>query len=48
MRDYERQPWPVAEETEMYVTKSFGQREEDPRTESRRRTWQEGTTVCET
>jgi len=26
VRDYERQPWPVEEETEMYVTKSFGQR----------------------
>jgi predicted dehydrogenase len=26
VRDYERQPWPVAEETEMYVTKSFGKR----------------------
>ncbi|HEX6623560.1 MAG TPA: Gfo/Idh/MocA family oxidoreductase, partial [Pyrinomonadaceae bacterium] len=27
VRDYERQPWQVAEETEMYVTKSFGKRE---------------------
>jgi predicted dehydrogenase len=27
VRDYERQPWPVEEETEMYVTRSFGQRE---------------------
>jgi len=27
VRDYERQPFPVEEETEMYVTKSFGQRE---------------------
>lgn len=26
VRDYERQPWPVAEETEMYVTRSFGKR----------------------
>lgn len=26
VRDYERQPWPVEEETEMHVTKSFGQR----------------------
>jgi predicted dehydrogenase len=30
--DYERQPWPVApeEETEVYLTKSFGQREKIP------------------
>jgi len=27
IRDYERQPWPVEEETEVYLTKSFGQRE---------------------
>jgi predicted dehydrogenase len=27
VRDYERQPWPVEDETEIYVTKSFGQRE---------------------
>lgn len=27
VRDYERQPFPVEEKTEMYVTKSFGQRE---------------------
>ncbi|MGH9903316.1 MAG: Gfo/Idh/MocA family protein, partial [Pyrinomonadaceae bacterium] len=27
VRDYERQPWPVEEETEMYLTKSFGRRE---------------------
>ncbi len=27
VRDYERQPWPVEEETEIYLTKSFGQRE---------------------
>jgi predicted dehydrogenase len=26
VRDFERQPWPVAEETEMHVIKSFGQR----------------------
>lgn len=26
VRDYERQPWAVAEETEMYVTRSFGKR----------------------
>lgn len=26
VRDYERQPWTVAEETEMYVTRSFGKR----------------------
>lgn len=26
VRDYEQQPWPVAEETEMYVTRSFGKR----------------------
>jgi predicted dehydrogenase len=26
VRDYERQPWEVKEETEMYVTKSFGKR----------------------
>lgn len=27
MRDYERQPWPVEEESEIYLTKSFGKRE---------------------
>ena len=27
IRDYERQPWPVEEATEVYLTKSFGQRE---------------------
>ena len=27
VRDYERQPWPVEDETEIYVTKSFGKRE---------------------
>ena len=27
VRDYERQPWPIEEETEVYLTKSFGQRE---------------------
>ena len=27
VRDYERQPWPVEEETEVYLTKSFGKRE---------------------
>jgi predicted dehydrogenase len=27
IRDYERQPWQVEEETEMYLTKSFGKRE---------------------
>ena len=27
VRDYERQPWPVEEETELYITKSFGRRE---------------------
>ena len=27
VRDYERQPWPVEQQTEMYLTKSFGQRE---------------------
>lgn len=27
VRDYERQPWPVEEETEIYLTKSFGKRE---------------------
>ncbi|HVQ38724.1 MAG TPA: Gfo/Idh/MocA family oxidoreductase [Pyrinomonadaceae bacterium] len=27
-REYERQPWPVEEETEMYLTKSFGKREQ--------------------
>ena len=30
VRDYERQPWPVTEETEIYVTKSFGQRMKVP------------------
>jgi predicted dehydrogenase len=30
VRDYERQPWPVAEETEMYVTRSFGKRTKIP------------------
>jgi predicted dehydrogenase len=27
IRDYERQPWPVEEETEVFLTRSFGQRE---------------------
>jgi predicted dehydrogenase len=27
MRDYERQPWPVEEESEIYLTRSFGKRE---------------------
>jgi predicted dehydrogenase len=27
VRDYERQPWDVAEETEMFLTRSFGKRE---------------------
>lgn len=27
VRDYERQPWPVTEETEAFLTRSFGQRE---------------------
>jgi predicted dehydrogenase len=27
VRDYERQPWPVTEETEAYLTRNFGQRE---------------------
>ena len=30
IRDYERQPWPVEEATEVYLTKSFGQREKVP------------------
>lgn len=30
VRDYERQPFPVAESTEMHVTKSFGKREKIP------------------
>ena len=30
IRDYERQPWPVEEETEIYLTKSFGKREKIP------------------
>lgn len=30
MRDYERQPWPVDEQTEIYVTKAFGKRERIP------------------
>ena len=30
VRDYERQPWPVEEETEIYVTRSFGQRTKIP------------------
>jgi predicted dehydrogenase len=30
VRDYERQPWPVAEATEMYLIKSFGQRQKIP------------------
>ena len=30
IRDYERQPWPVEEPTEVYLTKSFGQREKIP------------------
>jgi predicted dehydrogenase len=35
VRDYERQPWEVSEETEIYVTQSFGRREkiEVPRLE---------------
>ncbi len=28
IRDYERQPWPVEVETEIYLTKSFGKREQ--------------------
>ena len=27
VRDYERQPFPVADETEIYLTKNFGRRE---------------------
>ena len=27
VRDYERQPWPVTEETEAYLTRNFGERE---------------------
>ncbi len=27
IRDYERQPWEVTEETEIYLTKNFGTRE---------------------
>ena len=27
MRDYERQPWEVAEETELHLTRNFGKRE---------------------
>lgn len=27
VRDYERQPWPVEQQTEIYLTRSFGQRE---------------------
>ncbi len=27
VRDYERQPWPAAEETEIHVTKNFGKRQ---------------------
>jgi predicted dehydrogenase len=30
IRDYERQPWPVEEETEIYLTRSFGKREHIP------------------
>jgi predicted dehydrogenase len=30
VRDFERQPWPVQEETEMYLTKSFGKRVKVP------------------
>src|SRR4030095_12473351 len=30
IRDFERQPWPVEEEKEIYVTKSFGQRTKIP------------------
>lgn len=30
VRDYERQPWPVEEETEIYLTKNFGRREKIP------------------
>ena len=35
VRDYERQPWQVEDETEMYLTKSFGKREKSavPRAE---------------
>jgi len=28
IRDYERQPWPIEVETEIYLTKSFGKREQ--------------------
>jgi predicted dehydrogenase len=28
VRDYERQPWPVERQTEMFLTKAFGKREE--------------------
>jgi predicted dehydrogenase len=27
VRDYERQPWPVEKETEVFLTRNFGQRE---------------------
>ena len=30
IRDYERQPWPVEMETEVYLTRSFGKREHIP------------------
>ena len=30
IRDYERQPWPIEVETEMYLTRSFGKREQIP------------------
>jgi predicted dehydrogenase len=30
VRDYERQPWPVEDETEIYLTKSFGRRDKIP------------------
>ena len=30
IRDYERQPWPIEVETEVYLTKSFGKREQIP------------------
>lgn len=30
IRDYERQPWPVEEETEIYLTRNFGKSEKVP------------------
>ena len=30
IRDYERQPWPIEVETEVYLTRSFGKREQIP------------------